>query len=368
MAEKVCRWGFMSTAGIGKKNWRAVRRSGNGTIVAVASRSLDSANAFIDECQKYEPFSPTPVALDSYEKLLADKNVDAVYIPLPTGMRKEWILKAIAAGKHVMAEKPAGLHASDLEEILAKAEEKHVQYMDGVMFMHSERLPKLREVLDDGVSVGAIRRIATQFSFYGDEIFRTSNIRSISQSEPHGCLGDLGWYCIRMILWTLNWQMPKSVIGRTLTPFRGHGSQEEVPGEFSADLFFDDGVSASFYCSFMANHQQWFHVTGEKGYVLLNDFVLPYCGPEVAFDVVQNEFVADGCEFHMENHQTRHAVHEYASGRATAQEVSLFRNFGHFVGNGKLDNRWGQYTLKTQRVMDALWESSKRNAQQVAIA
>ncbi len=58
------------------------------------------------------------MALDSYEKLLADKNVDAVYIPLPTGMRKEWILKAIAAGKHVMAEKPAGLHASDLEEII----------------------------------------------------------------------------------------------------------------------------------------------------------------------------------------------------------------------------------------------------------
>ncbi len=76
----------------------------------------------------------------------------------------------------------------------------------------------------------------------------------------------------------VNWQMPKSVIGRTTDPVSWTRESRRSSGEFSADLFFDDGVSASFYCSFMANHQQWFHVTGEKGYVLLNDFVLPYCG------------------------------------------------------------------------------------------
>ena len=81
--------------------------------------------------------------------------------------------------------------------------------MDGVMFMHSPRLARVREILDDGKSIGDVRRISSAFSFYPGEEFFRNNIRVNGALEPAGCLGDLGWYCIRFALWTMNWQMPR---------------------------------------------------------------------------------------------------------------------------------------------------------------
>lgn len=367
MATTTCRWGILSTAGIAKKNWKAIRRSGNATVAAVASRSASSAAKFIEECQSFEPFAQVPDAVEGYDALLQRKDIDAVYIPLPTGLRTEWVLKAANAGKHVLAEKPAGMNAGEVNEILRTCEKNKVQYMDGVMFMHSARLPKLRATLDDGKSVGEIRRVMTQFSFCGDEAFLKTNIRSMSPTEPHGCLGDLGWYCIRMILWTLKWKAPRQVIGRTLREIQGNGSPEGVPGEFAADLLFDNGLSASFYCSFLTQHQQWVNISGDKGFVTIPDFVLPYHGPEVGYDVCNNEFVTDGCDFFMDHHVRKETENEYSQGRATAQEVSLFRNFSSLVNSGKLDPHWGKITLATQMIIDAAFQSARNGSKPVDI-
>src|SRR4051812_24006554 len=110
------RWGILSTAQIARKNWSAIHHSGNGTVVAVASRDVARSRNFIAECQAHAPMQATPRALGSYEELLAAKDVDAVYIPLPTGLRKEWVLRAAAAGKHIVCEKPCAVSAADLEE------------------------------------------------------------------------------------------------------------------------------------------------------------------------------------------------------------------------------------------------------------
>src|ERR1044071_2954397 len=121
MGEEKLRWGILSTAQIGRKNWKAIRHSGNGRIVAVASRSLENSRRFIAQCQADAPFEPAPRALGSYEELLAAADVDAVYIPLPTGLRKEWVIRAAEAGKHVLCEKPCAVsvrseeHTSELQ-------------------------------------------------------------------------------------------------------------------------------------------------------------------------------------------------------------------------------------------------------------
>ena len=358
MVREKCRWGILSTAGIAKKNWRGIRLSGNGEVRAVASRNLKSAESFIDECQREASFAERPVAVQGYDELLRRKDIDAVYIPLPTGMRTEWVLKAIEAGKHVLAEKPAGVDASEVNQILQAAHQRHVQYMDGVMFMHSQRLQQLRTVLDDGKSVGNIKRITSHFSFLGDDAFRKSNIRVMSQYEPHGCLGDLGWYCIRMILWTMNYRLPKKVMGRVITPLQGEGSKDSVPGEFSAELFFEGGVSANFYCSFLTQHQQWVHISGDNGFVELDDFVLPFFGPEVGFDASNNHFHIQGCDFNMERHRKHYSVNEYANGHANTQEVNMVRNFANHVLSGNVNEEWGQIVLMTQTVLDALWKSA----------
>ena len=354
---KLCRWGFLSTAGIGKKNWRAIAKSSAGSLVAVASRSQESAQAFIDECQTQCPQRQTPDALGSYETLLDRMDIDAVYIPLPTGLRKKWIIAAANKGKHVLAEKPAAISASDLEEILAACKRNHVQFMDGVMFMHSARLDKLRETLDDGLSVGEIRRITCQFSFLGNDEFSQSNIRVDSVLEPFGCLGDLGWYCARFLLWANKWQMPSEISGRCIQTLKGKGSEQPVPAAFSAEMTFPNGSTGGFYCSFLSSHQQWVHINGTKGNAVVNDFVLPNFSSEVAFQVEQPQFVANVCDFHMQEHSKRISVNEYASGYAPAQEINMIDTFNRIVLSKKLDPHWGEISLKTQQVLDQLFYS-----------
>lgn len=270
MSERKIRWGILGTANIAHKNWQAIRLSGNSTVTGVASRELERSRKFIAECQAQVPMECEPETFGSYEELLASDEIDAVYLPLPTGLRKEWVLRAAAAGKHVLSEKPCAVSVADLREMIDACKQHRVQFMDGVMFMHSQRLPRLREILDDGQSVGEVRRITSAFSFLGSGDFLMSNIRGNAQLEPNGSLGDLGWYCIRFALWVMNWEMPEEVTGRILS------RQGAVPTEFSGELFFKSGVSASFYCSFITENQEWAIVSGTRGYLEVRDFVLPF--------------------------------------------------------------------------------------------
>jgi predicted dehydrogenase len=359
MSETICRWGILSTAGIARKNWQAILNSGNGTLVAVASRSVEKAQTYIDENQSTVAYTPAPRALGSYEELLACDDIDAVYIPLPTGLRKDWVIRAAAAGKHVMCEKPCGIDTADLREMIAACDEAGVQFMDGVMFMHSARLAAIREVLNDGKSIGQIRRIASQFSFLAPDNFLAGNIRVHSGLEPAGCLGDLGWYTIRFALWTMEYALPKRLSARLISGFGREDSPEKVPTELSAEMFFENGVSASFYVSFLTEHQQWVNISGTKGNLTVPDFVLPNYDSEVAFEVNNAHFAAEGCQFNMERHTRRVGVREYANNHPNAQETNLFRNFATLALAGKPDSHWPEIALKTQTVLDACMESAR---------
>jgi predicted dehydrogenase len=360
------RWGFLSTAQIGRKNWKAIRNSGNGTIVAVASRNVERSREFIANCQREALFETAPRALGSYEELLASKDVDAVYIPLPTGLRKEWVIRAAEARKHIVCEKPCATSVAELSEIIDVCRRYRVQFIDGVMFMHSRRLERMREVLDDGASVGQVRRITSAFSFCAEEEFFTSNIRANSVLEPYGCLGDLGWYCIRFALWVMNWQLPRRVTGRILAEVGSKESPTKVPTEFSGELLFDDGVSSGFYCSFKTENEQWAYVSGTKGYLRVSDFVAPFFGNELEFEVNNAIHNVSGCDFNMEAHWKRFAVSEYSNSHPTAQETNLFRNFADQVRSGTLNELWPDMALKTQQVMSACFASARANSQEIA--
>jgi predicted dehydrogenase len=344
---KKLRIGFLSTAGIGKKNWKAILNSGNCIISAVASRDVQKSREFIRECQKENPFDLIPEALGNYEALLASPNVDAVYIPLPTGVRKEWVLRAAAAGKHIVCEKPCAVGTADLEEMIAACVQHRVQFMDGVMFMHSPRLAKVREVLEDGQNIGEVRRISSAFSFYVGEKFFRNNIRVDGGLEPAGCLGDLGWYCIRFALWTMNWQMPREVTGKILSQ-----SGSPVPTEFSGELIYDGGVSSGFYCSFLASGQQWAHVSGQKGWLRVPGFVHPLDSYEPVFEVNNAEIRVAGIK-------CPPGAEPGLQGHATAQDTLMFRNFANQVFSGKLNDDWPAWALKTQKVLDACLKAAK---------
>jgi predicted dehydrogenase len=367
MTEKKLRWGILSTAQIARKNWKAIRNSGNSTVVAVASRDMERSRSFIATCQAQAPMDVMPNALGSYEELLAAKNVDAVYIPLPTSLRKEWVLRAAEAGKHIVCEKPCAISVADLQEMLAACRKHRVQFIDGVMFMHSQRLPGIREVLDDGVSVGEIKRITSSFNFCAPPEFFTGNIRARGELEPYGCLGDLGWYCIRFALWVMNWQLPRRATGRFLNQVTAPGSPAPVPTEFSGELLFENGASSGFYCSFITANEQCATISGSKGYLRLSDFVAPFFGAELSFEVNNAIHNVSGCDFNMEAHWRQFAVPEYSNSHANAQETKLFRNFTNQVRSGKLNELWPEMALKTQQVMEACFESARSGCRVVEI-
>ena len=367
MSETICRWGVLGAADIAHKNWQAIRHAPNCTLAAVASREVEKCRRFIRECQAHTPFDPPPRACDSYEELLASDDVDAVYLPLPTVVRKPWAIRAAQSGKHVLVEKPVGATAADAREIVEACRRSNVQFMDGVMFMHSRRLDAMRQVLDDGESVGRITRITSHFTFGAPSEFFAGNIRTHSQLEPLGCLGDLGWYCIRFALWAMKWQMPASVCGHALAEHLRPDSPASVPTDFAAEMFFPGGVSASFYCSFLTEIEQWANVSGLKGHLHLPDFVLPHYGSELAFEVSKPVFNIRGCDFNMEDHTHRVAVGEYSNSDAGAQESNMFRTFAGLALSGKPDSFWGEIALKTQIVADACLRSARAGGRMVEL-
>lgn len=355
----VCRWGFLSTAGIGRKNWKAIYHAENATVAAVASRDIHKARSFIAENQSTTPFSTPPRAYGDYESLIADPDIDAIYVPLPTALRKTWVIAAAEAGKHVLCEKPCASNLADLKAMVDACQVNKVQFMDGVMFMHSRRLPAIKSVLEDQERIGTLRRIGIQFSFCGPDAFFQSDIRTHSQMEPQGCLGDLGWYCIRMMLWAMNGNLPYQVTARILTEGKQPASPSTVPLEFSAELLFEGNVSGSFYCSFITEHQQLVRFSGSKGYVQLDDFVLPYLGSELNFDIANHSFQVLGCDFNMERHVEHRGVREYPNSWPNSQETNMIRAFSNSALSKSPDAQWPKWSLATQSVLDACLESAR---------
>lgn len=368
MTRKICRWGFIGAAAIARKNWKAVRMSGNSVVAAVASRDVARAEAFIHDCSlecppviEQEDEHPTltrPVAVGDYQELIDRDDVDAVYIALPTSLRKQWVIAAAKAGKHVLCEKPVAVHGDDAEEMIQACREAGVGFMDGVMFDHSARLPELRRSLKDPERFGTLRRIQTHFSFCGDDSFDQSNIRASADLEPHGCLGDLGWYCIRMSLWASGFQMPIAVAGRSIQTL----DEGRVPREFQGELRFEGDLTAGFFCSFHCVNQQTATLSGDRGYITIDDFVLPFVDAEVKWQTNTHDLQIHNCRWNFGRHSTSHAVKEHASGEPDSQEVRMIRNFAidvlqnsHHIAPGSIHA--ADVALKTQRVLDALRRS-----------
>jgi predicted dehydrogenase len=334
------RWGILSTANIARKNWKAIWNSGNSIVTAVASRSADRSREFVAQCQQETPFDAAPAALGSYEELLASPKVDAVYIPLPTGLRKEWVVRAAKAGKHILCEKPCGSTVAEVREMLDACERHRVQFMDGVMFMHNPRLNRIRAALNDQATFGNLKRITSHFSFCSTGDFHLSNIRGNVALEPLGCLGDLGWYNIRFTLWAMNWKLPAQVTGQILSQ-SGSDVAQPVPFDFSGELLFDNKISAGFYCSFLTAYRDWVVATGTNGSLRVPDFVHPRKSSQGALDIdgtMSDDLVTDP---------------------STVQETNMIRNFANQALSGKLNAEWSDSALKTQIVANACMDAAR---------
>ncbi|XP_028100491.1 uncharacterized oxidoreductase At4g09670-like [Camellia sinensis] len=175
---------------------RAIRLAPNASISAIGSRSIDKASKFASE----NGFPASAKVYGSYEAVLDDPEVDAVYVPLPTSLHLKWAVLAAEKKKHLLLEKPVALDVKELDTILEACESNGVQFMDATMWMHHPRTAKMKEFLSDPLRFGQLKSIHSIFTFDAGPDFLNNNIRV----KPElGALGDAGWYCIRAILWPL---------------------------------------------------------------------------------------------------------------------------------------------------------------------
>jgi predicted dehydrogenase len=165
----------------------------------------------------------------------------------------------------------------------------------------------------------------------------------------------------------MNWKVPQRVTGRILSEFKHASSKLPVPTEFSAELLYPGGVTSSFYCSFITGDEQWVNVSGARGYLRVPDFVLPFTGNQIAFQTGNPVFDVQGCDFEMQPHCRRWVVKERSHSHPTAQESRLFRHFAEQVKTGTLNPLWPEMALKTQQVMQACRESSRRQGRPVEV-
>jgi predicted dehydrogenase len=195
LTNKRLRWGIVGCANIAVGAViPAIQQSETGIVAAIASRSLEKARATADKLN-------IPVAYGSYEELLADPSIDAVYIPLPNHLHKEWTIRAAKAGKHVLCEKPIALTAREAEEMVAACEEAGVLLAEAFMYRHHPRYDRLLEVIRSG-EIGQIRGLHGSFTF--NNAADKNNVR-YRADWGGGSIYDVGCYPIsagRLIMGT----------------------------------------------------------------------------------------------------------------------------------------------------------------------
>ena len=155
MAETPIQFGILGCAEIARKVSRAITLAPNATLYAVGSRSLEKARRFAAA----NGFPPSAKIYGSYEAVLDDPGVDAVYVPLPTSLHLKWAVLAAEKKKHVLLEKPVALNVAELDQILEACESNGVQFMDGTMWMHHPRTAKMKELLSDPQRFGQLKSV-----------------------------------------------------------------------------------------------------------------------------------------------------------------------------------------------------------------
>ncbi|MGN8645057.1 Gfo/Idh/MocA family protein [Gracilibacillus sp. HCP3S3_G5_1] len=244
------KWGIISTANIAQKAViPGIKESETGEVYAIASRNLDNAKKTAMELE-------IPVAYGSYEQLLADSNIDAVYIPLPNHLHKEWSIKAMEQGKHVLCEKPIALNANEAQEMEATSKKAGVVLAEAFMYRYHPRYQMIEEFIQSG-EIGNIRGIHGVFTF--NNAAAKENVR-YRKDWGGGSLYDVGVYPIsaaRMILK----EEPQAA---TVHAFFSE-EHDQVDMMASGLLEFDHGVALTFDCGMWADFRNQLEILGTEG-------------------------------------------------------------------------------------------------------
>ena len=253
---KKVKWGVLSTANIGvAKVIPAMQLGEYCDIVAISSRNFEKAKAAAEKLK-------IPKAYGSYEALIADDEIEAVYIPVPNHLHLELSIKALEAGKHVLCEKPIGMDAKEARYLLNTAKKyPGLKVMEAFMYRHHPQIIEIKKLIDDGV-IGEVRNVHTVFTYHNID---PDNVRNKADIGGGGLL-DIGCYCISMTRLLFD-DEPKKISG-----FIEFDPEMKIDRLASAVLEFEKGT-ATFTCSTQIPFQQKAIISGEKGKI---EFLIPF--------------------------------------------------------------------------------------------
>jgi xylose dehydrogenase (NAD/NADP) len=242
------RWGLLGTGNITRKLLAGAAGTSTADVVAVGSRDGDRATAFAAA-------NAIPRAHGSYEALLADPGVDAVYISLPNGLHHGWTMHALAAGKHVLCEKPYTRHPDEVDEAFDAADARGLVLSEAFMWRHHPQVAMLRSIVAE---IGPLQLIRATFSFV---LKSEANVR-VQADLDGGSLMDVGCYCVSGAR-LLAGEEPSEVIGVAAL-------ENGVDRRFTGILRFPSGPIAEFSSGFTSNHRG-LEAIGREGSVRATD-------------------------------------------------------------------------------------------------
>ena len=244
------RFGILSTAKINGSILAGARESDLVDVAAIGSRDLARAEDYARE-------HGIPRAHGSYEDLLADPELDAVYISLPNSLHVEWSIKALEAGKHVLCEKPLSRRPDDVERAFDTAERTGLLLTEAFMWRHNPQTARLRELVDDG-AIGELRVVRAAFTF---TLSDPANVRLASDLDG-GALMDVGCYCV---------SGSRLLAGEPERVFGVQSTESGVDVEFAATMSFPGDVVAQLDCGFKVPGRDELEAVGTEGSIFLDD-------------------------------------------------------------------------------------------------
>ena len=321
----------------------AIGRSSKARLAAVSSRRIENA-------EKFTADRHGAAAVEGLDKLLARADVDAVYVATPTVAKDAIALAAIAAGKHVLVDKPFADHASVVRMTQAAAA-RGVVFMDATHFVHHPRTAAIRAAYAE--KIGTPRSLQTTFYFpFSDR----DNIRFNPAQEPMTALGDMAWYSMRAVVEYLR---PEGRITRTVVAAERDATTGAII-RASGLIAFDGGQVSTFDVGYTAGTIVMdLQLLGTSGVIGMDDFVLDW---ENSFAFKNPEIKAG--YFHRTGMATRQDATFVPAPATTPQEVAMIDDFAALAASGDAAQRAAsaEASLKTQEYLDALWAAASPRA------
>ncbi len=322
------RWGVLSTALINDKVLTAARLSDAVDVVAIASRDGGRATEVATRWGIDRSYG-------EYDALLADEDVEAVYVPLPNGMHHGWTLRALAAGKHVLCKKPYSRHPEEVMEAFDFADRAGLVLSEAFMYRYHPQIAALQRMVREEERIGELRLISAAFSW---PACARDDIR-FDAALDGGSLMDVGVYCInaaRMLAGEPISVAAQQVVGPT-----------GVDESFAAVMAFDDAVSAHFDCGFGIPNRSYLEVVGTEGTIQVSD---PWHGLEPGLQVRVGGQVPEFVHIPLAN-SYQLELEEFARAVRTQPNTRAVRNRPHAL-LGRADAH-GQAVA-----LEALYESA----------